>query len=107
LILRIPHAGVEGAFSPWTDLSLSGAGVYEHLPPLLIQVGSDEVLLDDSRRSALAVVNARGTVRFEVWKGMHHVFQLNVEELVSARRALDGAAEFLTGHLDDWVDLLR
>ncbi len=94
-------------FSPWTDLSLSGAGVHEHLPPLLIQVGSDEVLVDDSRRLALAVVNAGGTVRLEVWEGMPHVFQFNVEQLVSARRALDGAAEFLTRHLDDWVDLLR
>ena len=132
-------------FSPWTDLSLSGASVREHgiidplldpaylrasaaayvgpaalddprasplfgvvddLPPLLIQVGSDEVLLDDSRRFALAVVNVGGTVRLEVWEGMHHVFQLNVEQLASAGRALDSAGEFLSNHLDDWVDLL-
>jgi epsilon-lactone hydrolase len=134
------------AFSPWTDLSLSGASVRENqitdplldpaylrdsaaaylgsapledprasplfgamhgLPPLLIQVGSDEVLLDDSRRFALGAVNAGGTVRLEVWKGMHHVFQLNVEQLVSARRALDSAGEFLSGHLDDRVSLLH
>ena len=132
-------------FSPWTDLSLSGASVREHgiidplldpaylrasaaayvgpaalddprasplfgvvddLPPLLIQVGSDEVLLDDSRRFALAVVNIGGTVRLEVWEGMHHVFQLNVDQLASAGRALDSAGEFLSNHLDDWVDLL-
>jgi len=133
------------AFSPWTDLSLSGASVRKHqitdplldpaylrhsaaaylgcadpedprasplfgamngLPPLLIQVGSDEILLDDSRRFALAAVNAGGTVRLEIWEGMHHVFQLNLEQLVSARRALDGAGEFLARHLDDWVNLL-
>jgi epsilon-lactone hydrolase len=31
-----------------------------------------------------------------VWLGMHHVFQLNVAELVSAGRALDRAAGFLS-----------
>lgn len=126
------------AFSPWTDLSLSGASVHEHaigdplldpaylresaaaylgsaspddprasplfgisdgLPPLLIQVGSDEILLDDSRRFAAAVEDVGGTVRLEVWQGMHHVFQLNVDQLASARRALDTAGEFLSRHL--------
>jgi epsilon-lactone hydrolase len=81
-------------------------GVMAGLPPLLIQVGTDEVLLDDSRRFAMAVVNGHGTARLEVWEGMHHVFQLNVEQLVSARSALDRAAEFLSGHLDDSIDLL-
>ena len=76
------------------------------LPPLLIQVGTDEVLLDDSRRFALAVANAGGTVRLEVWEGMHHVFQLNVEQLASARRALENAGDFLSSHLEDWADLL-
>jgi acetyl esterase/lipase len=126
-------------FSPWTDLSLSGASVRENaigdplldpaylrtsasaylgsaaaedprasplfgvmngLPPLLIQVGSDEILLDDSRRFAEAVENVGGTVRLEVWEGMHHVFQLNIEQLRSARMALDDACEFLARHLD-------
>jgi epsilon-lactone hydrolase len=125
-------------FSPWTDLSLSGASVRERadrdplldpaylresaaayvgpaalddprasplfgnlegLPPVLIQVGSDEILLDDSRRYAAAVGAAGGSARLEVWEGMHHVFQLNVEQLVSARRALDATAEFLSEHL--------
>jgi monoterpene epsilon-lactone hydrolase len=82
-------------------------GTMAGLPPLLIQVGTDEVLLDDSRRFALAAVNAGSAVRLEVWEGMHHVFQLNVEQLVSARRALDSAGEFLSSHLDDWANLLR
>jgi epsilon-lactone hydrolase len=135
-----PNVVAVAAFSPWTDLSLSGASVREHaigdplldpaylrdsaaaylgsatpddprasplfgvvegLPPLLIQVGSDEILLDDSRRFADAVENAGGTVILEVWQGMHHVFQLNIEQLVSARRALDSAGKFLSTHLGD------
>lgn len=64
------------------------------LPPTLAQVGADEVLLDDSRHLAAAA----SQVRLEVWQGMHHVFQLNTNELVSARRALDIAAAFLSEH---------
>lgn len=125
-------------FSPWTDLSLSGAsvadnavgdplldpgylresaagylgaagpddprasplfGVPEGLPPILIQVGTDEILLDDSRRYAEAVSATGGQVRLEVWQGMHHVFQLNVEELASARNAVAAAGRFLSAHV--------
>jgi hypothetical protein len=34
----------------------------------------------------------------DVYEGLHHVFQQSTEQLVSARRALDDAALFLTGH---------
>jgi monoterpene epsilon-lactone hydrolase len=139
------HGGDAGAaavavFSPWTDLTLSGAsmsefaigdplldppylhacasqylgpaapddprgsplfGDMEALPPVLIQVGTDEILADDSRRFADSLEKAGGTVELEVWQGMHHVFQLNVVQLVSARKALDSTAEFLTTHLFD------
>ena len=68
------------------------------LPPTLIQVGSDEVLLDDSRRFAKAAEAAGTNVTLEVWQGMHHVFQLNVTEIAAARKALDNAARFLNDH---------
>jgi acetyl esterase/lipase len=74
-------------------------GATEALPPVLIQVGTDEILLDDSRRLANALERAGGTVKLEVWQGMHHVFQLNVAQLASARRALDTAADFVSSHL--------
>lgn len=70
------------------------------LPPVLIQVGSDEILLDDSRRYAEASQAAGNAVELELWVGMHHVFQLNVAELASARRALDRAAAFLVAHMN-------
>lgn len=65
------------------------------LPPLLIQVGTTEILLDDSRRYAAAARRAGADVYLEEWHGMHHVFQFNVSELKSARLALDRAADFL------------
>jgi monoterpene epsilon-lactone hydrolase len=68
------------------------------LPPTLIQVGSDEVLLDDSRRLAKAASAAGSDVVLEEWRGMHHVFPLNTDQLASARSSLDHAAAFLAKH---------
>jgi acetyl esterase/lipase len=65
------------------------------LPPLLIQVGTDERLLDDSRQYADHAAQAGVPVTLEVWQGMHHVFQLDVAHLDSSRAALDRAARFL------------
>lgn len=65
------------------------------LPPLLIQVGTDERLLDDATRYAARAAEAGVAVRLEVWEGLHHVFQLDVAHLDSSRRALDRAAAFL------------
>jgi monoterpene epsilon-lactone hydrolase len=65
------------------------------LPPLLIQVGSDERLLDDARQYAERATDAGAKVRLEVWQGMHHVFQVNVAQLRTSCIALDGAAAFI------------
>jgi acetyl esterase/lipase len=65
------------------------------LPPLLIQVGSDEILLDDSVRYARVAGDAGAPVTLEIWTGLHHVFQLNNSQLLSARRALDRIGRFL------------
>jgi acetyl esterase/lipase len=65
------------------------------LPPLLIQVGSDERLLDDARQYAERAAGARSPVRLEVWQGMHHAFQVDVAHLRTSGVALDRAAAFL------------
>ena len=65
------------------------------LPPVLIQVGSDERLLDDARQYAERASGAGSPVRLEVWQGMHHVFQINVADLQTGGVALDRAAAFL------------
>jgi epsilon-lactone hydrolase len=66
------------------------------LPKLLIQVGTDERLLDDARQYADRARAAGVPVQLEIWEGMHHVFQLDVAHLESSRTALDHAARFLT-----------
>ena len=68
------------------------------LPPLLIQVGGDEILLDDARRYAQAAADKGGEVRLDIFEGLHHVFQGATRDLPSARSALDTVAAFLNRH---------
>jgi epsilon-lactone hydrolase len=69
------------------------------LPPILIQVATDEILRDDGIRYAAAARAAGASVSLEVYQDLHHVFQLNVRELRAARDALDRASAFLVSHL--------
>src|SRR3989304_3368710 len=69
------------------------------LPPLLIQVGTREVLLDDSIRLAEQARNAGVDVALEVWKGMFHIFQLGAGFVPEARKAVENIATFLRQHV--------
>lgn len=51
-------------------------GDYEGFPPMLIQVGSYEMLLSDSTRVAEKAKEAGVKVRISVYEGMFHVFQM-------------------------------
>ncbi|GAA1444817.1 hypothetical protein GCM10009617_22620 [Leifsonia poae] len=46
------------------------------LPPLLVQVGTADLLFSDAERLARAATDAGGDVRFEVGDGLPHVYQL-------------------------------
>ena len=65
------------------------------LPPLLLQVGDREILLDDSLRFADKARQAGVEVQLEVWEGMFHVFQLYADLLPEARKAIAHTAEFI------------
>ena len=65
------------------------------LPPLLIQVGAAETLLDDSIRLAQRAGAADVAVTLEVWPEMIHVWHLFHPQLAAGRRALAGAGRFL------------
>jgi epsilon-lactone hydrolase len=69
------------------------------LPPLLIQVGDRETVLDDSTLLADTARAAGVAVELQVWDGMIHVFQMFGAELVEARQAVDAVAGFLRRHL--------
>ena len=64
------------------------------LPPLLLQVGGAEVLLDDSVRFADRAKEAGVDVTLEVWDDMPHVWQVFAPFLPEAQQAIDHCGEF-------------
>ena len=65
------------------------------LPPTLVQVGTDEILLGDSRRLRLRLQAAGVAVSYEEFPRRWHVFQASAGVLVDADRAIDAVAAFI------------
>ena len=68
------------------------------LPPMLIQVGDAEVLLDDSTRLAGIAREAGVEVEMDVWDDMIHVWHLFAPILPEGKRAISQAGEFIKKH---------
>lgn len=68
-------------------------------PPLLLQVGTNELLLDDSTRLAARARDAEVDVILDVTANVPHVFQGYNSVLEEADQALDRAALFITQHI--------
>jgi monoterpene epsilon-lactone hydrolase len=134
----LPPPAAAAVFSPWVDLSLSGASTVTHksldpvltrdtalagaanyggstledprisplfadlsgLPPLLIQVGTHEILLDDAVRLAGRAAAAHVSVTLEVTAGVPHVFQAFAAILDEGADSLHSAGRFLRAHLE-------
>jgi monoterpene epsilon-lactone hydrolase len=142
-LVRLRDAGLPlparaACFSPWTDLTASGASILGNdgrdamfrpenmadfsevylagggsrtdpaaspvfaalggLPPVLFQVGSTELLLDDSRRAHEAIERAGGESELQVFDDVVHCWQIFDGWVPEARTALRQAAEFLNRH---------
>jgi acetyl esterase/lipase len=69
------------------------------LPPLILQAGSHEVLLDDAVRLARRAATADVQVTLDVTPGVPHVFQAYHPILDEAAAALDRAGQLLSAHL--------
>lgn len=65
------------------------------LPPTLIQVGTDELLLPDSRRLHACLQAAGVDSQLQEFPGRWHVFQANAGVLADADRALEAVGRFL------------
>jgi monoterpene epsilon-lactone hydrolase len=139
-LVRLRDAGLPlparaACFSPWTDLTGSGASIHRNdgrdamfrpenmaafsevylaggasrkdpaaspafaalggLPPVLFQVGSTELLLDDSTRVHEAIRRANGESELQVFDDVVHCWQMFDGWVPEARQALKQAAEFL------------
>ncbi|MCG8454655.1 MAG: alpha/beta hydrolase [Holophagales bacterium] len=95
-LLRMARLYLDGAdprapeVSPlWADL--------RGLPPLLIQAGGSESLLDDARRLAEAARVAGVAVRLETWAEMIHGWHLFAGRLDEGREALERAGSWIRG----------
>jgi acetyl esterase/lipase len=71
------------------------AGDLQGIPPMLLHVGSREILLDDSIRLAASAGAAGVSVRLEVWPGMIHVWHAFSPLLREGREALSSAGNFI------------
>ena len=69
------------------------------LPPLIIQAGTHEVLLDDAVRLAQQAASADVEVTLDITPGVPHVFQAYHPILDEAGAALDRAGQLLSAHL--------
>jgi epsilon-lactone hydrolase len=69
------------------------------LPPLLVQVGSAEALLDDALRIARRAGAADVPVSLEIWPHMIHAWHLWAAQLEDGRRAIASAGAFIRARL--------
>lgn len=77
-------------------------GDFKGLPPILGQVGSIEILLDDTKRAASCAKKAGSRFYLEIWEGMPHVWHI-LNYIPEAQEAIDRIAIFIEHkHLDAW-----
>lgn len=84
-----------GGKDPRTPLASPLYADLRGLPPMLIQVGTAEVLLDDSKRLAERARAAGVDAIYEPWEHMIHVWQIFVPMLDEAKQAVERIGEFI------------
>jgi acetyl esterase/lipase len=84
-----------GGKAPRTPLAAPLYADLSGLPPLLIQVGTAETLLDDASRLAERARKAGVTVSYEPWENMIHVWHLFAPMLDEGQQAIDRIGEFV------------
>ena len=80
---------------PLIPLSSPLYGNLSGLPPIFMQVGDAELLLDDSVRFAEKAKKAGVNVKLEVWPEMFHNWQLMAPLFPEAQKAVDRICEFI------------
>ncbi|MFD3406315.1 alpha/beta hydrolase [Kribbella sp. NPDC058693] len=88
-----------GGTSPQNELASPVFADLKGLPPLLVQVGTAEILLDDSLRLVARAAEQDVDVSLDVIAGAPHVFQYFAGAMAEADEALDHAATFIKTRL--------
>ena len=89
-----------GGADPKTPLASPIFADLKGLPPLLIQVGTEEALYDDTVRLAARADAAGVEVTAEYWGGMIHVWQVFHPILSEGRDAVQRIGSYLKAHID-------
>ena len=89
------YAGAEDLTNPTVSPLY---GDFDGFPPLLLHVGSAEILVDDARRVHDAACSAGVASTLTVWPDLPHVFQIFARVLPEARQALDDIGRFIREH---------
>jgi acetyl esterase/lipase len=82
--------------SPTDPLASPLYANFTKLPPLLIHVSADELMLDDSTRLAANARRDGVKVQLKIWPVVPHAWQILAANLPEARQSLTEAANFLT-----------
>ncbi|MBK6604759.1 MAG: alpha/beta hydrolase [Leptospiraceae bacterium] len=87
---------IQTRINPRNPLVSPVYGDLSGLPPILVQVGEQEMLRDDARRYVNRAQAAGSPVRLQTWDHVMHVWHIFNPELTEARQALDEIDRFLT-----------
>lgn len=93
-LLKMARLYLHGA-NPRTPLASPLYADLQGLPPLLIQVGTAEILLDDSTRLAKLAESAGVEVELEAWEDMIHVWQALAPLVPEATEAIQRIGDWL------------
>jgi epsilon-lactone hydrolase len=97
-LLELAAAYLHGA-DPRTPLASPLHADLRGLPPMLIQVGSAETLLDDAVRLAGVAGAADVQVTLRIWPDMIHAWHLFYQQVAAGRRALAEVGGFIRAAL--------
>ncbi|MBV4484769.1 alpha/beta hydrolase [Pseudomonas sp. SWRI153] len=71
------------------------------LPPILVQIGENELMLSDALRLANHLADNRVRVNLEIWPGMFHAWHFYAGMLLEGLQAMDSSVRFIDAGLSD------
>jgi epsilon-lactone hydrolase len=87
-----------GGADPRTPLAAPLYADLKGLPPMLIQVGTSEILLDDAKRLAAHAKEAGVEITLEIWEQMFHIWHFFASLLPEGREAINHIGQFIRRH---------
>jgi len=99
-MLKIAARAYLGGASPRAPLASPLHADLAGLPPILVHVGAQEILRDDSTRLVARARAAGASAEIELWSGVPHGWQMAVAFMPEARESLEKASDFLLRSVD-------